>query len=190
MRTPHHDAGVVAQQVDRLAGLTYGLLADSARVTPLQREVLPHEHAQHIGRLVQLWAGDVPVHAHQVETRITCQFDIASHELGCGLRQRSACGREVGALGEQTLAVDGEHPVLHGYFPQSGAQCAAIALLAVDQDFHHHIGERLLAKAPWPPQVGVAHVERPVDLVHAVGDGAGLLPKHRAVDRGAQQDRA
>ncbi|CAB5005746.1 unannotated protein [freshwater metagenome] len=182
MSTPHHDAGVVPQQIDRLARLTYGFLANGARVTPLQREVLPHEHAQLVGCLVQLGPGDVPVHAHQVEPRITCQFDIAPHLLGCGLRQRSARGGKVGALGEQALAVDGEDPVLHGNFPKPGTQSSAIALLSVDDHFHHHIGEVLLAEAPWPPECWVAHIERPVNLVHTAGNGAGFLPQHLAVD--------
>ena len=95
VRAPHRDAGVVAQQVDGLAGLAHGLLADGARVPPLQREVLPHQHAQLVGGVVQLGPGDVPVHADQVEPGFARELHVAAHLRRRGVGQRLAGGRDV-----------------------------------------------------------------------------------------------
>ena len=61
--TPDRDRWMVAQLVNGLAGLANGLLANRTGVAPLQREVLPQQHAELVGRLVQLRAGDVTVHS-------------------------------------------------------------------------------------------------------------------------------
>ena len=93
----HHTAidGMVAEQVDRLAGLAHGLLADRAGVAPLQREVLPHQHAELVGGVVQLGAGDVAVHAQQVEAGLAGQLDVAAH-LGRRRVGRAPCASAPG----------------------------------------------------------------------------------------------
>ena len=69
---PHQiaDRRVVAEQVDGLARLADRLLADRAGVAPLQREVLPEEHAELVGGVVELGPGDVAVDPQQVEAGV------------------------------------------------------------------------------------------------------------------------
>jgi hypothetical protein len=58
----------------RLASLLYGLTSDAAGVAPLQRKVLPHEHAELVGRLVELGAGDVGMNPQQIEAQVEGSF--------------------------------------------------------------------------------------------------------------------
>ena len=68
---------MVAEQVDHRARLARGLAAHTACVAPLQREVLPHEQAELVGRVVQLRTRDVRVHAHEVEVRFLREHEVA-----------------------------------------------------------------------------------------------------------------
>ncbi len=164
---PHCDRRVVAEQVDRLAGLAHSLLADGAGVAPLQREVLPHQHAEFVGGGVELGPGDVPVDPHQVEPGLACELHIVAHLGGRGLGEGGTGGGEVGALHEQGLPVHREHPVLQCHLAQPGAHFATVAGGLVDQHLDGDIGEVLLAQAPRPPQAGIVDIDVPVDLVRA-----------------------
>ena len=73
------DRRVMAELITASLRLAHGLLADRPRVSPLQREVLPQQHAQLVGRVVQLRARDVAVDAQQVESGIACQLHVAAH---------------------------------------------------------------------------------------------------------------
>ncbi len=122
VRAPHGDRRMMTELVDRFAGLTHGLLADGAGVAPLQREVLPQQHAELVCRVVQLGPRDVTVHSQQVEPCLARQLHIATH-LGGGCVSESHPRRcQVGALHEHRLAVDREDPVLQHDFAQS--RCA------------------------------------------------------------------
>ena len=121
VRAPHGDRRVVAELVDRFAGLAHGLLADRAGVAPLQREVLPQQHAELVGGVVQLGTGDVAVHPQEVEAGLAGQLDVAAQLGGRRVAQRHPRRRQVGALHEHRLAVDGEDPVLQHHLAQAGA---------------------------------------------------------------------
>ena len=75
---PLHDRRVVAERVDGLAGLAHGLPADLPGVPPLQREVLEQQHAELVGRPVQLVVGDVGLDAQRVEAGLDGQLDVAA----------------------------------------------------------------------------------------------------------------
>ena len=63
VRAPRDDRRVMTEQVDGFGGLSHGLATNLTGVGPLQRKVLPDEHAQLIGGVVQLGSRDVTVHA-------------------------------------------------------------------------------------------------------------------------------
>ena len=111
----------MAELVDGLACLAHRLLANRAGVSPLQREVLPQQHAELVGRVVQLGPRDVPVNAQQIETGVAGQLHVA-RELGRRrVAQRHAGGSQVRTLDEHRLAVDREDPVLQHYLAEPGA---------------------------------------------------------------------
>ena len=61
-----------------------------AAVAPLQREVLQQQHAELVGGLVQLGAGDVGVHPQRVEPGLDGELDVAAHLGRRGVGQRRA----------------------------------------------------------------------------------------------------
>ena len=143
---------MVAELVDGLAGLAHGLFADRAGIPPLQREVLPQQHAQLVGGVVQLGTRDVPMHAEQVEPGLARQLHVAA-ELGRRrVAQRHSCRCEVGALDEHRLAVDREHPVLQHHLAKPGAHRAGVTEHVVDRDLDLDVGQVLIAERPRPPQ--------------------------------------
>ena len=83
--------------------------------------------------------------------------------------ERLPCGRHVGALHEQALAVHRENPVVQRHLTKAGAHGALMADHAVQHHLHLHVGEVLVAEAPGPPQRRVVHVEVPVDLADVPG---------------------
>ncbi len=180
---------MVAEQVDRLLGLAGRLLADRAGVPPLQREVLPDEHAELVGRLVQLGTRDVTVDAQQVETGVRGQRDVAAQVLRRRLGQRHACRSGVGALQEQPLTVDAERPTVHRHLTQSGAERSGVAGLVVDGHRHLELTQRLVAERARPPQLRVVHAEGPFDRVGALGQRVLQLPLDVAVQRRADPNR-
>ena len=86
-------------------------LADRAAVAPLQRQVLPQQHAGLVGRVVELGPADVGVHPQEVEPGVAGQGDVAGDLGRLGLGQRHAGRALVGALEEEPLAVDRGDPV-------------------------------------------------------------------------------
>ena len=86
---PHRDRRVVAEQVDHLAGLAHGLLADLAGVAPLEREVLPQQHPGLVGGVVELGPGHVGVDPEQVETGLLGE-DACRVGSSAGLASASA----------------------------------------------------------------------------------------------------
>ena len=80
---------MVAEEGDRLAGLADGLAAHLP-VAPLERQVLPDQHALPVGGLVELGPGDVGVHPEQVEAGVAGQGDVAGELLSGGLGQGPA----------------------------------------------------------------------------------------------------
>ena len=143
-------------------GLADGLVADAAGVAPLQREVLPDEHAELVGGVVELGPADVRVQAHEVEAGVRGQDDVAAQLLGGGVAERPAGRAEVGALEEQPLAVDREHPVVQRHLAEAGAHRAGVADLVVDEHRRpSSVDQRLVAERPRPPQRGVVDAELP-----------------------------
>ena len=69
---------MVTEQIDGFARLRGGLLANAACVPPLEREILPEQHAELVGCLVELRARDVGVDAQEVEPGVLCELNIAS----------------------------------------------------------------------------------------------------------------
>ena len=172
----------MAELVDCFAGLTHGLLADRARVAPLQREVLPQQHAQFVGSVVQLRTRDVAVHSQQIEPGLASQLHVATHLGGRRVAQGHARRRKVCALHEHRLAVDGEDPVLQHDFAQAGAHCAGVADHLVDRDLDLDVGQLLFTERPRPPQPGLVDVEVPVDFVESSGERLFVLVEQLAVD--------
>ena len=116
---------MVPELVDGLAAWRTASLRIAAGVAPLQREVLPQQHAQLVGGVVQLGPGDVTVDAQQVEPGLAGQLDVVA-ELGrVGVAERHARRCQVRALDEHPLAVDREHPVLQHDLAQPGAHACA-----------------------------------------------------------------
>ncbi len=176
--------------VDGLASLANRFLADRTGIPPLQGEVLPQQHSELVGCVVQLGTGDVTVNAQQVESRFARQLHVAS-ELGRrGVAQRHAGGGEVGALHEHRLAVDGEHPVLQYYLAQAGEHAAGVADGLIDGDLDVDPCQFLVAEGPWPPQPRVVDVEVPIHLVEATGQRLLVLFEQLAIDSGGDPHRA
>ncbi len=187
---PDGDRRVVAEQVDGLRGLSGCLLADRPGVAPLEREVLPDEHPQLVGGLVELGAGDVAVDAEQVEAGIGRQRDVAPELVGRGLGQGHAGGPDVGPLQEQALAVHRQHPAVHRHLAEPGAHRSGVAGLVVDGDRHLEVRQWLVAQRTRPPQAGVVDPEGPLDGVGALGQRVLELALDVAVERGPDADRA
>ena len=94
---PLDDRRVVAERVDRLAGLAHGLAADLPGVAPLQREVLQQQHAELVRRPVQLVVGDVRLHPQGVEAGLDGELDVAAHVVRRGVGQTRSRRQHVGA---------------------------------------------------------------------------------------------
>ena len=132
---PLDDRRVMAERRHRLARLADRLPADVAPVAPLQREVLEEHHAELVGRRVQVVGGDVRLHSQGVEAGLDGPLDVGADELGGRRRpDPGRAGNEVGALEEQPLAVDREHPVGERHLAEPGAPRRPVADLAVDDD--------------------------------------------------------
>ena len=107
---------MAAQEVDCRRDLTYGLAPHTA-VPAVERHVLPQEHTEFVGRLVQLWAGDVGVHPKQVEPRLRRQLYIPGHIVGRGVRKVPSSRAQVGAFQENPFPVDRPDEVLGAHRP-------------------------------------------------------------------------
>ena len=186
---PLHDRGMVTDGVDGLARLVDGAVPNAAAVAPLQREVLEQQHTELVGGVVQGVGRDVRLDAQAVEARFDGELDIAADVGGRGVGEAGARGHDVGALDEDPLAVDRQHPVRPGHLAQPGAARRRVAHLVVDHHVDADLGQWLVAQRSRPPQPGLGEVERPVDLVAALGEGVLGLADHLAVARGAQQHR-
>ena len=186
---PLHDRRVVTVLVDRVAGLRDRLRPYRPGVSPLQREVLEQQHAELVRRVVRGLGGDVAVHAQRVQAGLDRQFDVASGVGVADLGERDASRQQVGALDEQTLAIDGTGPVVPRHVAQTGPARAAVARLTVDDD--HHVDRRqwLVAERTRPPELGIADVERPVDLVESGRQPAFVVGHDDTVDEREQRDR-
>ena len=112
---------------------------------------------------------DVAEHPDEVEPRLAGRLDVGADRRRRGLADGHPGGCQAGALHEHPLAVHREHPVLHGHLAQPGAHRAAVADDAVDLDLDDHLGQRLLAHRPRPPQLRVVDVDGPGDLVEPLG---------------------
>ncbi len=123
---PQGHRRMVAEEGDGLAGLGHGLAAHLP-VSPLERQVLPDQHALPIGRFVELGPGDVGVHPEQIQAGLPGQGDVAGQLLAGGLGQGPAGGPGVDALEEEALAVDGGHEVPDSDLAQSGANAPVVA---------------------------------------------------------------
>ena len=165
-------------------------------VAPLQREVLPDEHADLVGGVVELRPGDVGRgRARRSRPASRGQHDVAAQLVGRGLGQGHAGGAEVGALQEEPLAVDVQ---------RSSCACAtwrkpvrtlrASLMLVVDvdrrpstvdsgwspSDHGHHSGgcRRRSVHSTWLLPRGQRELALPLDAVvhrRADADGAGLV---------------
>ena len=179
---------MVPELVDRRPGLGDRLRPHRAGVSPLQREVLEQQHAELVGGVVRRLRGDVAVHAQRVEPGLDRQLDVAAGVVIADLGERDARRQQVGALDEQPLAVDRAGPVVPRHVAQPGPARAAIARLAVDDDHHVDRRQRLVAERTRPPQLRVADVERPVDLVEAGRQPAFVVGNDDTVDEREQRD--
>ena len=133
---PNDDRGMVAQKVDGLARHAHGLAPDAGRI-PLQRQVLPDEQPELVGGVVELgrltWACTRTRSSPASRAR-----DVAPELLGGGRGQCQPGGVEVGALEEQPLAVDGQHPVAQRHLTEAGPHEAGVADFVLDVDADGH----------------------------------------------------
>ena len=161
VRVPLHDRRVVAELVDRRAGLVDRLAAHRPGVSPLEREVLEQEDAEFVGGVVDRSRRDVAVDAERVEAGLDRELDVASHLGRRRVGQPGAGRQQVGALQEQPFTVDRARPVVPGDDPQPGAADSGIADHTVDLDLDLDRGERLVAERPRPPQIRVRRCRCP-----------------------------
>ena len=140
---PDGDRRMMAEEVDELPRLAHRLLAHAARVTPLQRHVLPDEQAGLVGGVVELGPGDVGVDAQEVEPGRLRQLDVARQLRRRRLGQLHARRAVIGALEEEALAVDAQHPSLHPHLPQADPQAALVAEPAARCRLDPHLVQRL-----------------------------------------------
>jgi len=179
----------MAQRIDRSAGLLDGLLANRPSMSPLQREVLQQQHPRLVGGVIERPIGDVAPHTERVEPEVDRCVQVASDHLWSCIC-RTGCGREqVGALEEDSLAVDRTDPVVPHELSETGAALAAIADLIVDDDFDGHFDQRLFAERPRPPQGRIADVDRPLEVVPTGGDRLMLFVDLITVDVGTHRHR-
>ena len=169
VRAPHRHRGTVAQQVDCLPGLPAGLVGHAAAHKATDRQVLPHQHAQLVGRVVQLGPGDVGDRPHQVEPGVAGGPDVVGHLRCRGRAQQRPGGQQVGALDEQPLTVDVQHPAAHGHRPEPDAEVPPVVDLGARQRLHHQIAEMLVAQRVGPPQRGIVDVDGPLHPVLPLG---------------------
>ena len=87
---------------------------------PLQRQVLPDEHPEPVGGVVELGAGEVPVDPQQIEPRPRRRFHVGRHLLGGGLGGQGPGGADRDPLQEEGLVVDPQHEVAHPHLAQAG----------------------------------------------------------------------
>src|SRR4051812_28529465 len=190
VRTPHSDRRVMAELVDGLPRLADGLLANRAGIAPLQREVLPQQHPEFVGSVVQLRSRDVSVDTQQIEAGFAGKLDVATKFGGCRITERHLRRCKVGPLDEQRLAVDGEHPVVQRHLSEAGAHAARIADRVVDGDLDFDIAQFLITERPGPPQARFVDVQVPVDLVEAAGQRLLVLIEQFTVDPRGDADRS
>ena len=176
--------------VDRLADLPDGLAADLVGVTPLQREVLQHEHAQLVGGAVQLGMGDVGLHAHGVQARLDRQLDVAAQ------LPRASRRRGPGRVGTMLAALrNSRSPLI-----EQTQSFQATSRRPVRRDRRSLTSPSTSSSTSmfvsgWSPSARGHHssrpidVQRPLDLVVAGGDRVlGLADEHSRRGR-AHADR-
>ena len=154
------------------------------------RQVLPHQHTELVGRLVELRPGDVTEASHEIEAGVPCQGDVATEHLGGRTGQVEGGRAGVDALREQPLAVHRDRPVVHGELAEAGAAHDRVARRAVDEHLDPHVRQRLATHRPRPPQLRLHDVEIPGDLVDTGGERMVLLGEYHAVDRAAHPHRS
>ena len=159
---PQGDRRMVAEQRDGLAGLGHGLAAHLP-VAPLQRQVLPDQHALAIGRLVELGPGDVGVDPQQVQAGLAGQGHVAGQLVAGGLGQGPAGRAAVGALEEQALAVDGGDEVADPDLAQPGGRTRRRSLISGRRSAPVDAVGPWLGGPRWPARVSAA----------GLGPGAG-----------------
>ena len=185
---PQRDRRVVAERVDRRAGLGDRLFTNRSRMATDQREVLEQQQAELVGGVVHLAIGDVAVYPQCIEAEFDRGGEIAPDALGRGIGGQRVDRQEVGPLEEDPFAVDAARPVVPRDLPEPGASPAAIARLAVDEYVHVDVDEGLVTERPWPPQRGIDDVDVPLDLVLARRHDELLLVRVVPVDRGEHGD--
>ncbi len=112
--------------------------------------------------------------AEQVEAGLGGEHDVAAQLVRRRLAERHAGGSGVGALEEQPLAVDAEHPVVHGHLPQPGADGAGVAGLVVDGHRDLQRGTAAGRRGPGAT-TGVGLSTPKVHSTELVPGGQGLL---------------
>ena len=178
----------MAQQVDRFTGLAQGLGRHAAVHQTSDGQVLPDQHAQLVGRVVQLGPGDVSHRPHQIEAGVPGGPDVVGHLRGRGRAQQRAGGQQVGTLGEQPLAVDVQHPPAHRHRPEPDAEVPAVVHLRAGHGFHLQVAQLLITERVGPPQRGIVYLDGPLQAVLA-GGGMVDVDVLGAGHPGAQVDR-
>ena len=128
------------------------------------------------------------VHSNEIESRLPGEGDVASQVVGRRRGQVGASRSEICPLHEESLTVDREHPFAHRHFTQAGPARAVVAQFSVDDHFEGHVGERLFAEAPRPPQLRIVDVDVPVDVVDTDRHRSDAFVDHSSVDESSQLD--
>ena len=170
VRAPDRDARVVAEEVDHLARLADGLLARPARVSPLEREVLPEQQAGGVGRVVELGPGDVRV--QRSRSRLASIARSTSRASSAGVASASAI--RVGPWFEPMR--NSSSPLTVNFQSCTRTSRNAVrrrrwslgAPATSTRTSTWHM--RLLAEAPRPPEGGALHVDGPAERVVARGE--------------------
>ena len=159
---------MMAELVDGLACLAHRLLADRAGVSPLQREVLPQQHAELVGRVVQLGSARCArERATDRDRRRGPTPRLASNSAGVASPNAMRVGARFAPLTNigSPLTVKTQSCSTTSRSPVRTA--AGIADHIVDRDLDLDVGQLLVAERPRPPQPWIVDVEVPVDFVEA-----------------------
>ena len=189
VRAPRDDRRVVPEQVHRLAGLAHGLPADRAGVAPLQREVLPQQHAELVGGVVQLGAGDVACTRSRSRPASTASSTSRRTSSGVASARPGRVGSRLAPLRNSRSPLTEQIQSLNATSRRPVRRDRRSLELAVDEHLDVDVGQRLVAEAPRPPQPRLVDVEGPLDLVHAGGERVLALADDVAVDGRAHARR-
>ena len=82
MGAPHRHRRVTAEEVGRFSGNHPGPAAGVGAVGADQGQILPEQHPQFVGSLVELGSSDVTVNPYEVQSGLLRGVDVVGDQLG------------------------------------------------------------------------------------------------------------